>query len=67
MPATTARGNSSGLELVPRALKLGATLGVFLLPILKEKFWVPSVLGIVSAVSLLGLVVTLILGREDTE
>ena len=47
--------------------KLGATLGVFLLPILKEKFGVPSVLGIVSAVSLLGLVVTLILGREDTE
>ena len=47
--------------------KLGATLGVFLLPILKEKFGVPSVLGIVSAVSLLGLVVTLILGREHTE
>jgi membrane protein YqaA with SNARE-associated domain len=34
---------------------------------LKEKFGVPSVLGIVSAVSLLGLVITLILGREDTE
>ena len=31
--------------------KLGATLGVFLLPILKQKFGVPSVLGIVSAVS----------------
>src|SRR6185437_5960911 len=47
--------------------KLGATFGVFLLPILKEKFGVASVLGIVSAVSLLGLVVTLILGREDTQ
>ncbi|MGC2625446.1 MAG: MFS transporter [Candidatus Udaeobacter sp.] len=47
--------------------KLGATFGVFLLPILKEKFGVASVLGIVSGVSLLGLVVTLILGREDAE
>ena len=47
--------------------KLGATLGVFLLPILKEKFGVQSVLGIVSAISLLGLVATLALGREDTE
>lgn len=46
---------------------LGATLGVFLLPIVKEKFGVPTVLGILSAVSLLGLVVTLILAREDTE
>src|SRR5262249_9708751 len=47
--------------------KLGATVGVFLLPILKERFGVPSVLGIVSAVSLLGLVVTLALRREDNE
>ena len=57
----TAGGFSAGVA------KLGATLGVFLLPIVKEKFGVPSVLGIISAVSLLGLVVTLILGREDTE
>jgi MFS family permease len=47
--------------------KLGATFGVFLLPILKEKFGVPSVLGIVSGVSLLGLLVTLIFKCEDTE
>jgi putative MFS transporter len=47
--------------------KLGATIGVFLLPIVKQKFGVPSALGIVLAVSLLGLVVTAILGREDTE
>jgi MFS family permease len=46
--------------------KVGATLGVFLLPILKERFGVSSVLGIVSAVSLLGLIVTLCLRREDT-
>jgi hypothetical protein len=57
----TAGGFAAGVA------KLGATFGVFLLPILKEKFGVPSVLGIVSAVSLLGLVVTLIFGREDTE
>jgi hypothetical protein len=57
----TAGGFAAGIA------KLGATLGVFLLPILKEKFGILSVLGIVSAVSLLGLVVTLILRREDTE
>ncbi len=61
---TQLRGTAAGFAA--GVAKLGATLGVFLLPILKEKFGVPSVLGIVSAVSLLGLVVTLILGREDT-
>ena len=62
---TQLRGTAGGFAA--GVAKLGATLGVFLLPILKEKFGVPSVLGIVSAVSLLGLVVTLILGREDIE
>jgi putative MFS transporter len=62
---TQLRGTAGGFAA--GVAKLGATLGVFLLPIVKEKFGVPSVLGIVSAVSLLGLVVTLILGREDTE
>jgi MFS transporter, putative metabolite transport protein len=62
---TQLRGTAGGFAA--GFAKLGATVGVFLLPILKEKFGVPSVLGIVSAVSLLGLVVTLILGREDTE
>jgi len=62
---TQLRGTAGGFAA--GVAKLGATLGVFLLPILKEKFGVPSVLGIVSAVSLLGLVVTFILGREDTE
>ena len=62
---TQLRGTAGGFAA--GVAKLGATLGVFLLPILKEKFGVPSVLGIISAVSLLGLVVTLILGREDTE
>jgi predicted MFS family arabinose efflux permease len=62
---TQLRGTAGGFAA--GVAKLGATLGVFLLPIVKEKFGVPSVLGIVSAVSLLGLVVTLILRREDTE
>jgi predicted MFS family arabinose efflux permease len=62
---TQLRGTAGGFAA--GVAKLGATFGVFLLPILKEKFGVSSVLGIVSAVSLLGLVVTLILGREDTE
>jgi len=62
---TQLRGTAGGFAA--GVAKLGATLGVFLLPILKEKFGVPSVLGIVSAVSLLGLVVTLSLRREDTD
>jgi predicted MFS family arabinose efflux permease len=62
---TQLRGTAGGFAAA--VAKLGATLGVFLLPILKGKFGVPSVLGIVSAVSVLGLVVTLILGREDRE
>jgi putative MFS transporter len=47
--------------------KIGATLGVFVLPILKGKFGVPAVLGMMAIVSALGLVVTLLFGREDTE
>jgi len=62
---TQLRGTAGGLAA--GTAKLGATLGVFLLPILKQKFGVQNVLGIVSAVSLLGLVVTLFLGSEDTE
>jgi predicted MFS family arabinose efflux permease len=61
---TQLRGTAGGFAA--GVAKLGATLGVFLLPIVKEKFGIPSVLGIVSAVSLLGLVVTVILRREDT-
>lgn len=62
---TELRGTAAGLAAA--IAKLGATLGVFLLPILKQKFGVQSVLGIVSVISLLGLIVTLILRREDTE
>jgi predicted MFS family arabinose efflux permease len=56
----TAGGFAAGIA------KLGATLGVFLLPIVKERAGVSSVLGIVSGVSLLGLIVTFCLRREDT-
>ena len=62
---TQLRGTAGGFAA--GVAKLGATFGVFLLPILKERLGVPSILGIVASVSLLGLVVTLILGREDTE
>ena len=57
----TASGFAAGVA------KIGATLGVFVLPILKGKFGVPAVLGMMAVVSLLGLVVTLIFGCEDTE
>lgn len=57
----TASGFAAGVA------KIGATLGVFLLPILKGTFGVPTVLGIMAAVSILGLVVTLAFGHEDTE
>src|SRR5207249_3722419 len=57
----TASGFAAGVA------KIGATLGVFVLPILKNKFGVSAVLGMMAAVSLLGLTVTLIFGREDTE
>jgi len=61
---TQLRGTAGGLAA--GVAKLGATLGVFLLPILKDRFGVPSVLGIVSGVSMLGLIVTFYLRREDT-
>jgi predicted MFS family arabinose efflux permease len=60
---TQLRGTAGGFAA--GVAKLGATLGVFLLPILKERFGVSNVLGIVSAVSLLGLIVTLSFRRED--
>ena len=57
----TASGFAAGVA------KIGATFGVFVLPILKGKFGVPAVLGMVVAVSVLGLTVTLIFGHEDAE
>jgi MFS transporter, putative metabolite transport protein len=62
---TQLRATASGFDA--SVAKIGATLGVFVLPILKGKFGVPAVLGMMAVVSLLGLAVTLVLGREDTE
>ena len=62
---TQLRATASGFAA--SVAKIGATLGVFVLPILKGKFGVPAVLGMVAVVSVLGLVVTFIFGREDTE
>jgi MFS transporter, putative metabolite transport protein len=62
---TQLRGTAGGFAA--GVAKLGATLGVFLLPIVKEKFGLQSVLGIVSAVSLLGLITTFALRRQDTD
>jgi MFS family permease len=62
---TQLRGTASGFAA--GVAKIGATLGVFVLPILKGKFGVPAVLGMMAAVSVLGLAVTLLFGREDTE
>jgi len=57
----TASGFAAGVA------KIGATLGVFVLPILKGTFGVSAVLGMMAAVSVLGLAVTVIFGREDTK
>ena len=62
---TQLRGTASGFAA--GVAKIGATLGVFVLPILNGAFGVPAVLGMMAAVSVLGLVVTVIFGREDTE
>ena len=62
---TQLRGTASGFAA--GFAKIGATLGVFALPILKGKFGVPAVLGMVAAVTVFGLVVTVVLGREDQE
>jgi MFS family permease len=62
---TQLRATASGFAA--SVAKIGATVGVFVLPILKGKFGVPAVLGIMAAVSLLGVTATVIFGREDTE
>jgi hypothetical protein len=59
------RATASGFAAA--VAKIGATLGVFVLPILKDKFGVLAVLAMVSAVSTLGLLVTFALRHEDTK
>jgi MFS family permease len=62
---TQLRATASGFAA--SVAKIGATIGVFVLPILKSRFGVAAVLGTMAIVSALGLVVTLLFGREDTE
>ena len=62
---TQLRGTAGGFAA--GVAKFGATSGVFLLPIVKEKFGLQSVLGIVSAVSLLGLIITFAFRRQDMD
>ena len=62
---TQLRATASGFAA--SVAKIGATLGVFVLPILKGSFGVPAVVGMMAAVSVLGLVVTLMFAHEDTE
>ena len=61
---TQLRATASGFAA--DVAKIGATLGVFVLPILKGTLGVPAVLGMMAIVSVLGLTVTLIFGREDS-
>jgi MFS transporter, putative metabolite transport protein len=62
---TQLRATASGFAA--SVAKIGATVGVFVLPIIKGAYGVPAVLGMMAVVSLLGLIVTLFFGREDTE
>jgi nitrate/nitrite transporter NarK len=59
---THLRGTASGFAA--GVAKIGATLGVFVLPTLKGKFGVPAVLGMMAVVSVLGLIVTLVFGER---
>jgi MFS family permease len=47
--------------------KLGATLGVFLLPIVKDRLGVPAVLVLMATVSILGVLVTAMVAHEVAE
>jgi len=49
---------ASAAALAAASAKVGATLGVFLLPLLKSALGVPAVLGLMAGVSLLGLLFT---------
>ncbi len=59
---TTLRASANGLAAA--VAKLGATLSVFLLPIIKADWGVPVVLALMAAVSILGAAGTAILDEE---
>lgn len=58
---TAVRASASGFAAA--AAKAGATLGIFLLPQVKEFWGVAGVLVLMAIVSVLGAVITLILGK----
>jgi len=62
---TPLRASASGFAA--GTAKLGATLGVFVLPIFRSNFGVPAVLGLMAGVSVLGLLVTAVAGRHIEE
>jgi predicted MFS family arabinose efflux permease len=62
---TQLRGTAAGFAA--GVAKIGATLGVFVLPILKVTFGVPAILAMMAIVSLLGLIVTFTFRHEDAE
>ena len=62
---TGVRASASGFAAA--TAKIGATLGIFVLPQVKEHWGVAAVLMMMAAVSALGAVVTVILGRKVRE
>jgi MFS transporter, putative metabolite transport protein len=62
---TALRASASGFAA--GVAKAGASLGVFLLPILKGEFGIPAVLALMAAVSLGGLIVTAVVSEEVHE
>ncbi len=63
--STRLRATASGFAA--SFAKLGATVGVFVLPIVKARYGVPAVLMLMAIVSALGFVVTLVFGRGQEE
>ena len=62
---TNVRATASGFAAA--TAKLGATLGIFVLPQVKAAWGVSGVLALMAAVSMLGLVATLAFAREIRE
>jgi MFS transporter, putative metabolite transport protein len=62
---TTLRASAAGFAA--GMAKLGASIGVFVLPILKSEFGIPAVLALMACVSVGGLAITAIVSREIHE
>jgi nitrate/nitrite transporter NarK len=55
---------ASGHGLAAAAGKLGAVVGIFFLPVLRARLGIATTVAIAAAISLLGLMVTWMLGVE---